>query len=85
MTEKFEVLTVRDIHFKDKNSDREISGMQLWLLGETSDPAWNGFEVLKIWIPSDSPLAVDVHQLRRCDHVQVSFGRNGKPRMITLL
>lgn len=85
MNEKFEVLTVRDIQFKDKATDREISGMQLWLLGETSDPAWNGYEVLKLWIPSDSSMAADVHQLRRCDHVQVSFGRNGKARMITLL
>lgn len=85
MNEKFEVLTVRDVRFKDKQSDREISGMQLWLLGETTDPAWRGYEVLKLWISSDSPMAADVYQLRRCDHVQVSFGRNGKPRMITLL
>lgn len=85
MNEKFEVLTVRDIRFKDEKSGREISGMQLWLLGETTDPAWHGYEVLKIWVPSDSSMAVDVNQLRRCDHVQVAFGRSGKAKMITLL
>lgn len=85
MNEKFEVLTIRDIKFKDKSTDREISGMQLWVTGQTDDPSWNGWEVLKIWIDSGSPLAVDVHQLRRGDHVQISFGRNGKARMITLL
>lgn len=85
MNEKFEVLTVRDISFKDDKSGRQIEGMQLWLIGESQDKSWNGWEVLKLWIDANSPMAVDVHQLRRCDHVQVSFGRNGKPRMITLL
>lgn len=85
MTEKFKVLTIRDIRFKDKESDREVSGMQLWLLGQTSDPAWRGYEVLKLWISSDSQMASDVHQLRHGDEVQISFGRNGKPRSIDLV
>ena len=85
MNEKFEVLTVRDISFKDEKTGRQIEGMQLWITGESSDPSWNGWEVFKIWIDSKSNLAVDVHQLRRGDHIQVAFGRNGKPRMVTLL
>lgn len=85
MNEKFEVLTIRDIKFTDKSTNREISGMQLWVTGQTDDPSWNGWEVLKIWVDSNSSMAPDVHQLRRGDHVQVSFGRNGKARMITLL
>lgn len=85
MTSKFEVLTVRDISFKDEKSGRQIEGMQLWLTGQSDDPSWNGWEVFKLWIPSGSAMAADVHQLRRCDHVQVDFGRNGKPAMITLL
>lgn len=85
MSEKFEVLTVRDISFKDDKSGRQIEGMQLWLIGESQDKTWNGWEVLKIWVDSNSSMAVDVHQLRRGDHVQVSFGRNGKARMISLL
>lgn len=85
MSEKFEVLTVRDISFKDEKTNRQIEGMQLWLIGESQDKAWNGWEVLKVWIDAGSSMAADVHLLRRGDNVQVSFGRNGKPRMITQL
>lgn len=85
MTEKFEVLTVRDVCFKDSNSDRQIKGSQVWLLGESQDPSWNGYEVFKIWVDASSGMIADVVQLRRGDHVQVCFGRNGKPRLITLL
>ena len=85
MNEKFEVLTVRDIRFKDEKSGRQIEGMQLWVIGQSTDPSWNGWEVFKLWIDSNSNLAVDVHQLRRGDQVQIAFGRNGKPRMVTLL
>lgn len=85
MTQHFEVLTIRDISFKDQKSDRQIEGMQLWLTGATDDKSWNGWEVFKLWIDSNSAMASDVHQLRRGDHVQIDFGRNGKPRMVTLL
>lgn len=85
MTERFEVLTVRDISFEDKKENRKIEGMQVWLLCESSDPSWNGWEVLKIWVDAKSSMAADAHQLRRGDHVQVSFGRNGRARTITLL
>lgn len=83
MSEKFEVLTVRDIRFKDKQSDREISGMQLWLITKSSDPSWHGFEVLKIWIDSSSGQAPAVMDLCHGDTVQIEFGRNGKARSIT--
>lgn len=84
MNEKFEVLTVRDISFQD-DKGRKVEGMQLWLIGETQDKSWNGWEVLKIWVDANSSMAVDVRQLRRCDHVQVAFDRRGKAKMITLL
>lgn len=84
MASKFEVLTVRDIKFKD-DKDRQVEGMQLWLVGQTSESGWNGWEVLKVWIDVNSPLAADVHQLRRGDHVQIDFNRRGKAAMITLL
>ena len=84
MTNKFKVLTVRDVKFKD-DKDRQIEGMQLWLLGQTNEPGWNGYEVLKIWVDVSSPLALDVHQLRHGDQVQIDFNRRGKAAMITLL
>lgn len=85
MNEKFEVLTIRDIQFTDQKTNREISGMQLWVIGQSQDKSWNGWEVLKIWIDFSSSMVSDVQQLRRGDNIQVAFGRNGKARMITLL
>lgn len=85
MIYKFEVLTVRDVKFKDYKSDRQIEGMQLWLCGQSDDPSWNGLEVFKIWVDAKSNMAVDVHQLRRGDHVQIDYDRRGKARMISLL
>ena len=82
---KFEVLTVRDISFKHAKSDRQIEGMQLWLTGKSDDISWNGWEVFKIWIDSNSSLTASVHPLRKGDIVQVDFGRGGKPVMITLV
>lgn len=85
MVYKFEVLTVRDVSFKDEKSDRQIEGMQLWLTGQTEDKSWNGWEVFKIWVDGKSNMAADVHLLRRGDHVQVDYDRRGKARMITLV
>lgn len=84
MIYKFEVLTVRDISFQD-DKGRQVEGMQLWLTGQTDDKSWNGWEVLKIWVDAKSSMAPDVHQLRRGDHVQVTFDRRGRAQMITLL
>lgn len=84
MNYKFEVLTIRDISFTDQ-SGRQVEGMQLWLIGESQDKSWNGYEVLKVWIDAKSPMVSDVQQLRRGDFVQVNFNRRGKPEMITLL
>lgn len=84
MNYKFEVLTVRDISFQD-DKGRQVEGMQLWLTGETAEESWHGWEVLKIWVDAKSSLVPDVHQLRRGDHVQVTFDRRGRAQMITLL
>lgn len=84
MNYKFEVLTIRDISFND-DKGKHVDGMQLWLIGETDDESWNGWEVIKIWVPEGSNLESDVVDLHRGDHVQVSFDRRGKAKMITLL
>lgn len=84
MNYKFEVLTVRDISFQD-DKGRQVEGMQLWLIGESSDKSWNGWEVLKIWVDAKSSLVSDVRQLRRGESVQVTFDRRGKAQMIMLL
>lgn len=78
---EFKVLTVRDLDFKD-NDNRPVIGQQLWVLGESADPAWNGWEVVKIWIPDGSPLETIVAQLRLNDMISVKFDRRGKPMEI---
>lgn len=84
MNYQFEVLTTRDIHFKD-DSGREVSGMQLWVIGATDDVSWHGFEVMKIWINSGTKLESVVHQLRRGDQINVTFNRRGKVETIDLI
>ena len=79
----FEVLTVRDLDFED-NSGKSVSGMQLWLIGASSEPAWNGWEVVKLWIPDGHKLESDVAQLKRGVNIRVQFDRRGKPIHIQL-
>lgn len=80
----FEVLTVRDLDFED-NSGKSVSGMQLWLIGGSAEPAWNGWEVVKLWIPDGHKLESDVAQLKRGDNIRVQFDRRGKPIQIELV
>lgn len=75
---KYKVLTVRDLDFLDENK-RQVKGQQLWVLSESSDPQWNGWEVSKIWIPDGHAKETVVSQLRINDMIQVSFDRRGKP------
>ena len=79
---EFEVLTVRDLDFLDEKNQR-VTGQQLWLCAQTTDPGWNGWEVLKVWIPVGHELADTVADLRHGDHVFVEFNRRGKPRAIS--
>lgn len=82
MNEKFEVLTVRDLDFKDDRG-KDVKGMQLWLIRETDEKAWNGYEVLKVWIPDGHRSEVDVAALKRCDVILISWDRRGKPVSVT--
>lgn len=84
MNYQFEVLTVRDLDFKDQ-SGKDVSGMQLWVIGATSETSWNGYEVTKMWIPSGSALESNVMQLKRGDQINVTFNRRGKPETIDLI
>ena len=81
---KFEVLTVRDINFKD-DQGKEVTGYQLWLLEASQDPKWHGYEVTKLWIPCGSPLESSVQQLRHGDQVNIVFNRRGKAESINLI
>lgn len=84
MNEKFEVLTVHDIDFMDPNN-RPVQGMQLWLIHESAEPAWNGYEVMKTWIPDGHLCETIVSQLRRGDLIEIQWDRRGKPVQIELV
>ena len=84
MNYEFEVLTVRDLDFQDQ-SGKDVSGMQLWVIGATTEKSWNGYEVSKMWIPSGSALVSNVAQLKRGDQINVTFNRRGKPETIELI
>lgn len=84
MNYQFEVLTVRDLDFKDQ-SGKDVSGMQLWVIGATTEKSWNGNEVSKMWIPAGSALESNVAQLKRGDQINVTFNRRGKPETIELI
>ena len=81
MNENFEVLTVRDLDFKDDRG-KEVKGMQLWLIRETDEKSWNGFEILKVWIPDGHRCESDVAALKRGDIIQITWDRRGKPVQI---
>lgn len=81
---EFEVLTVRDLDFLD-DRNRPVKGMQIWVIQQSNDPAWNGWEVSKIWIPDGSHLETTAAALKRGDHIGVIFDRRGKPFSMELL
>lgn len=78
MNERFEVLTVRDLDFKDQQN-KQIKGMQIWVIHPTDDKAWNGFEVLKVWIPDGHRSESVVASLIRGDQIEIIWDRRGKP------
>ena len=78
MNEQFEVLTVRDLDFKDDRG-KDVVGMQLWLIRETDEKSWNGCEVLKVWIPDGHRCESEVAELKRGDMIQITWDRRGKP------
>lgn len=81
---QYKVLTVRDLDFLDDHK-RPVKGQQLWVLGKSSDPQWNGWEVVKIWIPHGHPLESGVSGLALDDNINVQFDRRGKPVHITVV
>lgn len=80
----FEVLTIRNLDFIDKDK-KPVKGMQLWLLGETAEPSWNGYEVVKLWIREGHFLESSVNALVRGDRITVDFDRKGRPARIELV
>ena len=81
---EFKVLTVRDLNFKDNNGN-EVSGMQLWVDCPSEEHGWNGYEVIKIWVPAGSRHESLVASLKRDDRLHLTFNRFGKPDTMEVL
>lgn len=84
MYERFEVLTVRDLDFEDQNK-KQVVGMQLWLIHESDDKSWNGWEVVKVWFADGHRLETIVSSLKRGDQIQITWDRRGKPVNIEIV
>lgn len=78
MQNRFKVLTVRDVQFKDDRTGEVVSGQQLWVCGESLEDGWNGWEVIKIWIPDRDSREDIVAVLQHDDIVELEFNRRGK-------
>lgn len=79
MNYKYKVLGIKRLDFTN-DEGTHVNGYQLWVLSGTSDPNWlGGYEVFKVWIPFDSPLAAAVAQLRTGDEIHGECDRRGRP------
>ena len=75
------VLAIKRLDFKNDDGE-SIQGRQLWVCASSTEPAWNGHEVLKIWVPDDDPHLPDLLALINGDTVEVAFNRRGKPYVV---
>ena len=76
--QKCKVLGIKKVDFTDQQSGERITGSQLWVSSETSDPVWNGQEVIKIWVPTGSDMEASLALLDNGDEILVEFNRRGK-------
>lgn len=72
------VLAVKNVKFTNDNTGELIEGCQVWLMMETCDPAWNGWEVFKVWAAAGSDMFALAGTLRYDDVVRLILTRTGK-------
>lgn len=72
------VLAVKNVRFTNDSTGELVVGRQIWLHMETLDPAWNGWEVFKVWAPDGSDLYGLAGTLRVDDIVRLGLTRTGK-------
>lgn len=72
------VLAVKRVDFI--NDDGEpVKGHQVWVCAPSTESAWNGHEVMKIWVKDGDIHAGDAAALLHDDPVIIEFNRRGKP------
>lgn len=72
------VLATKRVDFENDEGE-QILGRQLWVCVPSDEPAWNGHEVLKIWVADTANDAGKCSALRHGDEVAIDFNRRGKP------
>ena len=78
MVTSAKVLAIKRLDFVTQDKEK-ILGRQIWVCISTPDPAWNGHEVLKIWVPDSAADAPDAAALINGDSIDIDFNRRGKP------
>lgn len=72
------VLAVKYVKFTNDGTGELIEGRQVWMMMETPDPAWNGWEVFKVWAAAGTDMFALAGSLRCDDVVRLSLTRTGK-------
>lgn len=72
------VLATKYVKFTDDDSGELIEGRQIWVMMETPDPDWSGWEVFKIWAAVGTDMFALSGTLRTDDIVRLSLSRKGK-------
>ena len=75
------VLAIKRLDFETDDGEK-IQGRQLWVCAPSDEPAWNGHEVLKIWVADSANDAADCAALIHGDTVEIDFNRRGKPYVV---
>lgn len=75
------VLATKRVDFENDDGE-QILGRQLWVFAPSDEPAWNGHEVLKIWVADSAKDAADCAALIHGDTVEIDFNRRGKPYVV---
>lgn len=72
------VLAIKKVDFVNQENGERVSGHQLYVSSDTRDPAWNGTEVIKCWVPAGSSMEPNLLVLSNGDSIMVEFNRRGK-------
>ena len=75
------VLATRRLDFTTDDGE-QILGRHLWVCIPSTEPDWNGHEVLKIWVSDSAKDAADCAALIHGDTVEIDFNRRGKPYVV---
>lgn len=77
MFEKWKVIAIRKVSFKDEKSKEDVSGVSLFLARPSKEGGWQGVEVAKFWLNDNSEVLKTYTPTLNQD-VKIAFNRYGK-------